>query len=243
MIPARVSNTPVKEEDPLLQNPLLDYTRRRIYDPSKVKDNNHLVVIEGLDGVGKTTASVALATKINGISLSSPVNRIARETRSKIDETALKNPTARFDFYRIANIEDSKEHIAPALSAGNNVILDRYTLSTIVGNLAVGASLNDHPAIVSAYGNEPDLVVPSASILLTLDEFTRQQRVEDRLRSKGKKPDSLIDENIVIQQKAQAIYKQLISLGLLEVDITGLEINEVVEKIIETLKLHNIHLI
>lgn len=226
-------------ETTAFSKPVFAYAARRIHDPSCIEKKNHLIVLEGLDGVGKTTTTQSLAEALKCKAWSSPINQISRETRGLVDATAFQTPLQRFDFYLAANLRDSKEFLEPTLQAGESVILDRYSLSTVVGNLAIGAMLDDHPSIMADPNVAVDVVLPSTTILLTLNEQNRQKRVNERA-AKLSKPDKLVDQNLQVQERSLILYRSLIPYGLLEVDITDLNIYEVVEKIIDNFKLSGI---
>jgi len=98
------------------------------------------IVLEGIDASGKTTVSKLLATKIGGIVYKTPPEKY-RLLRHTID--VKPGTMEHYIFYRDSILEASIE-IGNLLQGGNNIICDRYWLSTVVyhraGNLDVDSS-------------------------------------------------------------------------------------------------------
>jgi dTMP kinase len=147
-----------------------------------------LIVIEGIDGAGKSTLARSLAEELERRGVDCVLSReptdgphgrrireLARGGAERLDADA---ETELF-------IEDRRDHvrdvIAPALAAGRVVILDRYYYSTVAYQGARGV---DPDAILErhrAFAPEPDFV-----FLLEIDV----ERALDRVRrSRGDRPD------------------------------------------------------
>lgn len=125
------------------------------------------VVIEGVDGVGKSTLGKVLAAKIGATLFSTPTEKY-RRVREQVDEKA--NAEEHYRFYR-DSVYDVADEINSAIQAGRRVVCDRYWLSTYTSHhlLGVEVSRNDFIHIV-----QPDLTV-----LLTLNlgiQITRMLR-------------------------------------------------------------------
>ncbi len=87
-----------------------------------------LIVIEGLDGVGKTTLSKGLAEALGARWMTTPGAGI-RQVRERFDAAFERSPIARCLAYAatvIAAGTDALEHCL----RGGDVVLDRYWLST-----------------------------------------------------------------------------------------------------------------
>ena len=95
---------------------------------------NNFIVIEGLDGVGKTTVSNLLAKRLGGVAYKTPPN-IFQKIRKVI---SLKNPKFRFYFFLLSLFLASIE--ISILKRKQHVICDRYLYSTIAYHKA--ASVN-----------------------------------------------------------------------------------------------------
>lgn len=100
----------------------------------------NFITVEGIDGVGKSTAVAAMQTYLESVNLNVQVVRqnkdtpLARKIRAFIscDDAFDTSPTT-FAFLFCASINDSIEKlIEPAHMNGKIVISDRYTMSTRV---------------------------------------------------------------------------------------------------------------
>lgn len=105
-----------------------------------VNGRPNFITVEGIDGVGKSTAVDTMAKYIESMGLNTVVVRqnkdtyLAKEIRKFIscDEALTTSPTT-FAFLFCASINDSIEKlIEPAHLNGKIVISDRYTMSTRV---------------------------------------------------------------------------------------------------------------
>jgi thymidylate kinase len=85
------------------------------------------IVIEGLDGVGKTTTIESLAERLQAKRLKTPPDEIGA-IREKC--TSSLTPQLRFHYYMLGNYVVA-EDIRNRLAAGENVVLDRYYASTM----------------------------------------------------------------------------------------------------------------
>lgn len=148
----------------------------------------YFVVLEGIDGTGKSTLARALGEAIQAKGIEAVVSfeptrgphgleirRLATEGREGV---SAEEEIALF-------VADRKEHlrdlVLPSLEAGKVVILDRYYYSTMAYQGAKGAD----PAAIErehrSFAPEPDLL-----IILELDVPTALERVQ---ASRGDEPD------------------------------------------------------
>ena len=97
-----------------------------------------LIVIEGLDGSGKTTLSRRLAERFCGRWFTTP-DQDLRALRTDI-EAALSCPDARQLFYA-ASVCQVASRLKLDLDAGRDVFVDRYWLSTWAYGIERGTSL------------------------------------------------------------------------------------------------------
>ncbi|MFO0750344.1 MAG: AAA family ATPase [Myxococcota bacterium] len=136
-----------------------------------------IIVVEGLDAVGKTTLSRQLAAALGA-------ERIACPPPLVHEGGALADLRAHFDgrpesirraYYRFGNLVASEQ--ARIVRAVRPVVLDRYWPSTVA--FAVGADPSHE--LAAWVGRYPDdLLIPDALVLLEVDEATRAQRMTGR---------------------------------------------------------------
>lgn len=110
------------------------------------------IVLEGIDGSGKSSLAELLAGKFGSVVYATPPEKY-RKLRKQVDTGS--SAQKHYDFYRDAVVEASAE-IAILLSTGQSVVCDRYWLSTLVYHRAGGMILDgsDFSKLV-----QPDLTV------------------------------------------------------------------------------------
>ncbi|WP_375750021.1 dTMP kinase [Vibrio sp. HN007] len=131
------------------------------------------IVIEGLDGAGKSTVSKHLAKKLNAKLLTTPGEDFKR-TRKQLDAAFKNNLKARQLFYMatVLNVADKAQSL---LASGQNVVVDRYWLSTQVYHcwMTNGQHYNLHEI-------ERDLLKPDLTVFLDLPKHERKKRINNR---------------------------------------------------------------
>lgn len=88
------------------------------------------IVIEGLDGTGKSTTAKALAEALGGTALTTPLDKF-KQVRPQLEDIYLNEPYGRQLFYASTAIASSIQ-VKQELETHQVVILDRYWLSTQV---------------------------------------------------------------------------------------------------------------
>ncbi len=142
--------------------------------------NGLFLVIEGIDGTGKSTQARRLAdwcrTRGRDVVLDreptdGPWGRQLRESAA----TGRLSPQEELDLF----LRDRREHVAqvinPALAAGKVVVLDRYYFSTMAYQGARGFD----PAVIRA-ANEEFAPVPDLLLILDLDVDAALARIGSR---------------------------------------------------------------
>lgn len=129
-----------------------------------------LIVVEGLDGSGKTTLSRRLAEHLGSRWFTTP-DRDLRELRSGI-EAALTCPDARQIFYA-ASVREVASRLERHIAEGQDVVVDRYWLSTWAYGAERGTSLQLEEI-------EDRLPAADLTIFLTADRALRAHRMEAR---------------------------------------------------------------
>ena len=162
------------------------------------------IVIEGLDGSGKTTQAILLADKL---SKSHKVLLTAEPSKGKIG-TFIRNcclyeqtrlPTeAEALLFAADRIEHMQEELKPALDDGKIVLCDRYVYSTLAYQGSAGLSL-DWIKTINARAIQPDF-----SLFLDVPP----DRVLERLQRKKS-----VMETLETQQKVREIYLKYVDKG------------------------------
>ena len=148
-------------------------------EESRPAGSGRLIVLEGIDGSGKSSLAAWLARRLTDAGNSTVLRReptdgpAGQELRRIITEgrkgIAPEAETALF-------IEDRRQHVAsgigPDLEAGRVVILDRYYLSTAAYQGALGM---DSEAIMAE--NESFAPPPDLALLLDLPVSTALERI------------------------------------------------------------------
>lgn len=192
------------------------------------------VVIEGLDGSGKTTQAIILAKKL---SESHDVFLTAEPSQGKIGTFIRQGclyenkrlPTeAEALLFAADRIEHNQKEIKPALDEGKIVICDRYLFSSLAYQGSAGLSL-DWIKTVNARALQPDF-----SIFIDV----APEHVLERLKRKKS-----VMENLETQQKVRDVYLNFVEKGdLVRVDgdrpkgIVAAELHSVVSGLIKDCK-------
>jgi len=168
------------------------------------------IVIEGLDGSGKTTQATKLAKRF---SQNQNVMLTAEPSQGKIGtfirESCLyedkRLPTeAEALLFAADRIEHMQKEVKPALEEGKLVICDRYVYSSLAYQGSAGLSL-DWIKTINARALRPDF-----SVFIDV----APERVLERLQRKKS-----VMETLETQQKVRAVYLKFVEKGdLVRVD-------------------------
>lgn len=101
--------------------------------------SGRLLVLEGLDGVGKTTLAAALAERIGAVQIATP-DAALRGARKEIESVYQNSPEAIHLFYA-SSVLHAGERAGAEIAAGRDVVVDRYWLSTWAYNRPHGSTL------------------------------------------------------------------------------------------------------
>lgn len=156
---------------------------------------------EGIDGAGKGTQIDLLAETLGAMGLPPVVNRepggtvIGQQIRSILLDAANTHlkPTAELLLYFASRAQAVDEVILPALAAGELVISDRFTDSTLVYQgiaRGLGAEVVLQLDAISCRGLTPDL-----TILLDIDPETSLARAASRNQATASTETRLDDES------------------------------------------------
>ncbi len=167
---------------------------------------NKFIVLEGLDGVGKTTLARGLAEQIQGVYLSTPGEPFA-PIRGAIIDAMGDDQLGRALFYA-ATVSTQGQRAAREVAAERTVIMDRYWPSTLAYAQARGVTLNLDALT-------PGLVVPDVVVLITLEETERRRRLRQRTVTAE-------DQETFSTDFTQSVMQALRPRCQLQVDISGL---------------------
>ena len=182
------------------------------------------IVIEGLDGSGKTTQAKLLATKLSqshrALYTAEPSQgRIGKFIRKSClyEEKRLLN-TVEALLFAADRLEHVENEIKPALQEGRLVISDRYIYSSLAYQGSAGLSI-DWIEEINKYALKPDFAV-------FID--VAPETVLRRLRRRKS-----VMETLETQRKVREIYLQFVAKGdLLRID-GDKPVEDVVEDLVE----------
>ncbi|MDO6611378.1 deoxynucleoside kinase [Shewanella sp. 1_MG-2023] len=181
------------------------------------------IVIEGLDGVGKSTISAALAEALNTELLSTPGDKF-RNVRNELDDIFRDNHQARQLFYT-STVVSIAEDIRQLIKDGKSVVVDRYWLSTQVYHH--WKSEGNHFELLEL---KKSLLKPDVTIYLELSLAQRENRLIER-------NDSNSEDNLTLSEKADDELRQLYSDYSID-EVTGCFLSVDANKNVNELVLH-----
>jgi dTMP kinase len=197
----------------------------------KMSGRGAFIVIEGLDGSGKTTQAKLLAVKLkkshNAIYTAEPSHgKIGKFIRNRIlyGETRLPNSVEAL-LFAADRLEHIQNEVLPALERGSLVVSDRYLYSSLAYQGSEGLSLQWIQTI-NEHALKPDLA-------LFID--VSPETVLRRLKRKKS-----VMETLETQQKVREVYMKYVKNGAL-VNVDGGQskqsvANEVLEVVMAFLK-------
>lgn len=172
------------------------------------------IVLEALDGVGKTTAARSLAAELGGVAMNTPGDEL-REVSGAVLSGLGEHQEARCLFYA-ASVLARGAAARRAVGAGIPVVMDRYWLSTISYARARGvtAPCEDVESLV---------VAPDLTVLLVLDESERRRRLTGRGLTTADREtlDAGFRERVLAEMLSSD--RRLTLRPTLIVDVTGLD--------------------
>jgi thymidylate kinase len=145
---------------------------------------DRFIVVEGCDGVGKSTIVATLANRLGYVAVKTPSQDFI-ERRAPFDEPGIL-PRTRFDFYADGVRASSKEILA-LLECKDGVVVDRYLTSLIVYHSTLDSE-TDYAALVT------DMNFPREDIQIVLyaDMDILYSRIDSRY---DKRSDAHLEQN------------------------------------------------
>ncbi|KPJ86474.1 MAG: hypothetical protein AMS18_15490 [Gemmatimonas sp. SG8_17] len=180
------------------------------------------IVVEGADGVGKTTLASRLADRLRQEGLEvievrepggTPVAELARA--AVLDPALDPSPVAELFLILAARADLVSRIIQPALAAGRIVVGDRYDLSTRAYQIA-GRGLPDEP-VTAANNLATGGLVPDLTLVLDAPGAISSARQA----SQGKQPDRIENAASDVQQRIAQAFRKASGPGVVHIDATG----------------------
>jgi dTMP kinase len=162
------------------------------------------IVIEGLDGSGKTTQAKLLAAKLKkshgAVYTAEPSQgRIGKFIRNRILYGDSRLPTSvEALLFAADRIEHIQNEVSPALEKGYLVVSDRYVYSSLAYQGSAGLSL-EWIQTINQHAMKPDL-----ALLIDVDPETVLMRLK---RKKS------VMENLETQRKVREVYLKYVENG------------------------------
>ncbi|XP_057314989.1 uncharacterized protein LOC130656178 [Hydractinia symbiolongicarpus] len=192
--------------------------------------NNPFIVVEGLDGTGKSTITKNLCTRLNAVKMATPPDSI-RHIRKKFDHLP---ELCRRAYYSFSNYMAAKDVLDVIRT--RPVVMDRYWHSTtayaIAKEVAVGIEHHLPDEEDSLYAWPEDLLRPSAVLFLTTPEKHRDGRVNERDDVTTEERE--ISESERFRMRIMEVYRKIGYTKWVEVDTSGTQ-EESLEKAIKGL--------
>lgn len=185
------------------------------------------IVLEALDGVGKSTLVQVLANRFDGVAMDTPGAQL-RPLASAILSGLGEQQTARCLFYASSVLACGARGRAYA-DAGTPVIMDRYWLSTVSYARARGVEM-DVDAI------ERVVPIPDITVLLVLEESERQRRLQERgfTQADLETLSPIFRDTVLCEMRSK---RRLHGLRpTFEVDVTGADPEEAGRRVMEALE-------
>ncbi|MBX3249966.1 MAG: AAA family ATPase [Myxococcales bacterium] len=176
-----------------------------------------LIAIEGLDGVGKTSLARELGSLLAARMERTPLRQV-KTARSVVDAAFSESPTARALFYA-ANVVALSDRVGPWLADGDDVVVDRYWLST---------RAYATPSCLQALQHIEPFVRPAD---VTIFLHAREHRRSRRLRARGANADDLATLDPKIRRSITKAYarelQRLLAGTVVTLDTSDLSVHEV----------------
>ncbi len=186
------------------------------------KNNNFFIVLEGVDGSGKTSASKMLAEKTGAVFYQTP-SGFWRKHRHRVENAPV---FFRFIFYLLATIHASFE--ISRILKNKSVICDRYIHSTWAYHIVYGCNFLKYVPLYLLPIKKPDKVYH-----LMVSRTEREKRISNRKHNVQRDLDS---------DSLETVHSNLVQLpNLIPVDTNGLSQEQVAHFIFKNLQEQSIN--
>lgn len=182
-----------------------------------------VLVVEGVDCVGKTTLSKAIAEKHGFHYLYTPQPPLSM-IRKELEQ--MNDLNTRF-FYYLASVIAVQPLILADLKLGRSIVIDRYIYSTFIMHQMLGANTR-----CVDMKNLP-ILWPTMSVLLTARTEIRSARKSSR--GEVQEYDRRIEQSCLLLDNAQEMYQSAYNWSLV-LDTDNLTSQEVEQKVVALLR-------
>ena len=185
------------------------------------------IVVEALDGVGKTTLVRGLAERLGGVARNTPGDAL-RAVSSQVLGALGDDQTARCLFYAASVVAEGRR-ARRTVDEGGTVVMDRYWLSTVSYARARGVvqALDDVERCVPA---------PDVTVLVTLDEAERVRRMDGRGYT-------VADRETLAPAFRECVHREMNAVGrrealrpTVEVDVTGCDPEAALDRVLAAVR-------
>jgi len=180
------------------------------------------IVVEGFDGVGKTTLARRLADRLRGEGLDvlevrepggTPLAEVARS--AALDPSLDATEEAELFLMLAARADLVMRVIRPALNRGSIVLSDRYDLSTMAYQVA-GRKL-PRDSVISANQLATGGLTPDITLVLDAPiEVAKERSV-----AKGTEPDRIESAGGGVRERIARAFREARGDGIVHIDATG----------------------
>ena len=181
------------------------------------------IVLEGIDGVGKSTVTRLVAETLDLIPYATPPKEYM-ERRREIDLNG--SPQQKFNFFRDGVLVAAAE-IRQLLSTGKSVICDRYWMTTYVYHKIIGVKVSED--------DFTNLLQPDLTILLTASPEHQLQRLIERGMSIN--DTQMVPRNLELRQAYDELFNKELFINK-SVSTDNRSAMQVASHVARTIKLH-----
>lgn len=180
------------------------------------------IVVEGLDGTGKSTLAAQLAARLGAALLRTPSQEF-NAVRPVVDAAFAASPVAAQLFYG-ATVVHASDRARALLAQGTPVVIDRYWLSTVVYAACRNAHIDLSPV-------EPVLLCPDLTVFVEADEDVRRERLAVRGMTAADRDSVAQRESLRVRYLA-GLSGCALSGAVLRLDSTRATPDELVERVL-----------
>lgn len=177
------------------------------------------IVMEGIDGSGKSTQAEMLSEKLAGqghetlLTAEPSKGKWGRKIREILGGDQMPTGEEQLELFLKDRADDAEQNILPALAAGKIIIMDRYWFS----NAAYQGAMGLDPAYILEENMKRKFPVPDRVYFIDIPVETALERIGKRNRDNER---DLFEKESFLA-KVREIYLSLKEKGLTVIDGTG----------------------